>query len=57
MEPHDALSDNKVYKVVWQVLQALRSHDDTFDAMINKIDFTGHDTRKMEVIANPSAPD
>jgi predicted helicase len=51
MEPHDALNDNKVYKVVWQVLQALRSHDDTFDAMINKIDLTGHDTRKMEVIS------
>ena len=51
MEPHEALNDNKVYKVVWQVLQALRSHDDTFDAMINKIDLTGHDTRKMEVIA------
>ena len=51
MEPHEALNDNKVYKVVWDVLQALRSHDDTFDAMINKIDLTGHDTRKMEVIA------
>lgn len=51
MEPHEALNDNKTYKVVWQVLQALRSHDDTFDAMINKLDLIGSDPRKMEVIA------
>ena len=51
MEPHEALRDNQVYKVVWQVLQALRSHDDRFDAMINKLDLTGKDTSKMEVIA------
>ncbi len=38
LEPHEALSDNKTYAVVWQVLQALRSHDDRFDAMINKMD-------------------
>ncbi|WP_224794765.1 type ISP restriction/modification enzyme, partial [Pseudomonas fluorescens] len=51
MEPHEALNDNQTYKVVWQVLQALRSHDDRFDAMVNKLDLTGHDPRKMEVIA------
>ncbi|MFZ3208039.1 MAG: type ISP restriction/modification enzyme, partial [Geobacteraceae bacterium] len=51
MEPHEALSDNKTYAVVWQVLQALRSHDDRFDAMVNKLDLTGKDTSKMEVIA------
>ncbi|EQD71455.1 hypothetical protein B1A_05780, partial [mine drainage metagenome] len=27
-------NDNKTYAVVWQVLQALRSHDDRFDAMV-----------------------
>ena len=51
VEPHEALSDNKTYKVVWQVLQALRSHDDRFDAMVNKLDLIGKDTSKMEVIA------
>uniref|UniRef100_UPI0026311D47 restriction endonuclease n=1 Tax=Ferrovum sp. TaxID=2609467 RepID=UPI0026311D47 len=50
-EPHEALNDNKTYAVVWQVLQALRSHDDRFDAMVNKLELTGHDPRKMEVIA------
>jgi len=51
VEPHEALNDNKTYKVVWQVLQALRSHDDSFDAMVNKLELIGKDTRKMEVIA------
>ncbi|MFL7961005.1 DEAD/DEAH box helicase [Pseudomonas kielensis] len=51
MEPHEALNDNQTYKVVWQVLQALRSHDDSFDAMVNKLDLIGPDPRKMEVIA------
>lgn len=51
VEPHEALNDNKTYKVVWQVLQALRSHDDKFDAMVNKLDLIGKDTSKMEVVA------
>ena len=51
MAPSDALNDNKVYKVVWEVLQALRSHDDRFDAQINKLDLIGRDPKKMEVIA------
>ncbi len=36
--PEQALADNKRYKVVWQVLQALRAHDDRFNAMVNKIE-------------------
>jgi predicted helicase len=51
MEPEEALNDNKTYKVVWQVLQALRSHDDRFDAMINKMELVGADKSRMEVIA------
>lgn len=51
VEPHEALNDNRTYAVVWQVLQALRSHDDRFDAMVNKLDLVGPDRSKMEVIA------
>lgn len=51
VEAHEALNDNKTYRVVWQVLQALRSHDDRFDAMVNKLDLIGQDTSKMEVVA------
>ncbi|HQP38301.1 MAG TPA: DEAD/DEAH box helicase family protein, partial [Polyangiaceae bacterium] len=51
VEPHVALGDNETYRVVWQVLQALRSHDDRFDAMINKLELIGKDPSKMEIIA------
>lgn len=51
VEPHEALNDNKTYAVVWQVLQALRSHDDRFDAMINRLDLNGAEPAKMEVIS------
>jgi len=51
VEAHEALNDNKTYAVVWQVLQALRSHDDRFDAMVNKLDLIGKDPSKMEIIA------
>ncbi len=38
MSPEEALKDNKKYAIVWQVLQALRSHDDRFNATINQIE-------------------
>lgn len=50
-DPTDALDKSDTYRVVWEVLQALRSHDDRFDAFVNKLDLIGRDTRKMEVIA------
>lgn len=34
----EALKDNTRYKVVWQVLQALRAHDERMDAAINHIE-------------------
>lgn len=36
--PEDALNDNERFKVVWTVLNALRAHDDRFNAMVNKIE-------------------
>jgi predicted helicase len=38
MSPEEALRDNDRYAVVWEVLQALRSHDERLRAEINKID-------------------
>ncbi len=38
VEADKALDDNERYKVVWTVLNALRAHDDRFEATINKID-------------------
>jgi len=48
VDPATALSDNKKYRVVWQVLQALRAHDERFDAEVNKIDLTKQ-TDKLQV--------
>lgn len=49
-DPETALNDNKKYKVVWDVLQALRAHDDRFEAMINKIDLDKNANNRIDVI-------
>lgn len=37
VSPEEALNDNARFKVVWDILNALRSHDDRFNAEINQI--------------------
>ena len=49
--PEAALNDNERYRVVWQILNALRSHDERFDAMINKADLGVDISDHIEVIA------
>lgn len=41
-EPNEILDDNETFKVVWTVLNALRAHDDRFDATIKKIELNKH---------------
>jgi predicted helicase len=38
LDAAQALDDNERYKVVWTVLNALRAHDDRFNATVNKIE-------------------
>jgi predicted helicase len=38
VEADKALDNNERYKVVWTVLNALRAHDDRFNATVNKIE-------------------
>ncbi len=38
IEADKALDDNERYKVVWTVLNALRAHDDRFNATVNKLE-------------------
>jgi len=38
MDASDALSTNRRFKVIWDVLSAIRSHDDAFNALDNKVD-------------------
>ena len=48
--PEEALKDNKKYAIVWQVLQALRSHDDRFNAVINQIELNKKAPKQIGVI-------
>ncbi|MGV8882353.1 MAG: DEAD/DEAH box helicase [Rhodoglobus sp.] len=45
VEPEKALNNNAKYKVVWDVLRALRAHDERFEAKIESLDLnrTKHD--------------
>ena len=38
MSPEEALNNNDTYNVVWETIQAIRSHDERMDAEINKIE-------------------
>ena len=53
INPEEALNDNEAYKVVWSVLNALRAHDDRFNAVVNKIDI--NKTKPTNIIIG--APD
>ena len=65
VDPAAALDDNERFAAVWGVLRALRSHDDRFDAEINKIDLNDTPTNRIifggdgigEDDDSPSAPE
>lgn len=46
----EALKDNEKYKVVWQVLQALRAHDDRFNATVNQIELNQQRPDQIQII-------
>ena len=48
--PEEALSNHENYKVVWQVLQALRAHDDRFDKMLNQIELNTKRPDQIQII-------
>ena len=51
-----ALNDNDRYKVVWQVLQALRAHDERMDATIHQIELNASDPESSIVQTVDLAP-
>ncbi|MGH8256528.1 MAG: DEAD/DEAH box helicase family protein [Steroidobacteraceae bacterium] len=48
--PEVALQDSQKYKIVWQVLQALRAHDDRFNATVNQIELNKARPDSIQVI-------
>ena len=69
MAPEHALDDNKRFQVVWQVLKALRAHDERLDAAINSMELNGQgpeniiveqvslEKKKQDDLLNGTAPD
>ena len=49
-EPDRVLDNNETFKVVWDVLRALRSHDDRFDLEINSLDLNKTPSDRIIVI-------
>lgn len=50
LRPEEALRDNSRYQVVWEVLQALRAHDERFNAMVNKIELNKSRDDRIQII-------
>ncbi len=50
VSPEEALRNHDKYRVVWEVLQALRAHDNHFNAEINKIELNNNQSEKINVI-------
>jgi len=50
-KPEDALNDNERYKVVWQILNALRAHDERLDARINQAELGEDISDKVELVS------
>lgn len=48
MTPEEALNDNDRFRVVWTILNALRSHDENFNAHVNKINL--NKTRPPKIV-------
>lgn len=51
--PEEALNDNQSFAVVWSILNALRSHDERFNAMINSIALNNAKPDKIVVDTTP----
>lgn len=57
VDANNVLDKNEKYQVVWDVLNALRSIDERFDATINKLELNKKKPEQIQVIGVGSAPD
>lgn len=53
VKPEDALNDNDRFKVVWTILNALRSHDENFNAHVNQINLNKKRPPKITIAGVP----
>lgn len=57
VDPNVALDNDKKYKQVWQVLNALRSTDERFDAEVNTLDLNKKKSDRVNVIGVDGSPE
>jgi predicted helicase len=50
VEPEVAFRDNERYRVVWQILNALRAHDERFDGTINQASLGQDVSSRIEIV-------
>ncbi|MCR5913834.1 DEAD/DEAH box helicase [Corynebacterium sp. zg254] len=49
VSPSEALQDNARFKVVWQILNALRAHDDRFNATVNALALNDNNRESLPI--------
>lgn len=57
LDPNTVLDNHEKYRVVWEVLNALRSLDERFDATINQLELNKKKPGQIQVIGVGDAPE
>ena len=55
--PEKALNDNEKYKVVWQIVNALRTHDERLDSKVNMLSLGEDVSDKIEIVTMSAEQD
>ena len=57
VSPEKALNDNEKYKIVWQIVNALRTHDERLDSKINMLSLGEDVSDKIEIVSMSAEQD
>jgi len=57
VSPEKALNDNEKYKVVWQIVNALRTHDERLDGKVNMLSLGEDISDKIEIVTMSAEQD
>ena len=57
VSPEKALNDNEKYKVVWQIVNALRTHDERLDSKVNMLSLGEDVSDKIEIVTMSAEQD
>ncbi len=57
ISPEKALNDNEKYKVVWQIVNALRTHDERLDSKVNMLSLGEDVSDKIQIVTMSAEQD